>query len=127
MSTTVLVNIEVETCASCGVPFGISEQQRSNLRRTKATFYCPSGHGQNYVGKTEADKLREQLVATENSLKLAREGRDSAERRESAAKGQITKLKKRAHAGTCIHCNRTFQNVARHMATKHAEEVTHAE
>ena len=40
-----------------------------------------------------------------------------------AAKGQISKLKKRASAGVCPCCNRSFQNLRRHMGNKHPEFV----
>tara|TARA_Y100000310_G_scaffold338946_1_gene430083 strand:- start:1163 stop:1354 length:192 start_codon:yes stop_codon:yes gene_type:complete len=47
--------------------------------------------------------------------------RDAAEKTASTYKGQVTKLKNRAKAGVCPCCNRTFQNLSRHMETKHPD------
>lgn len=49
-----------ETCCSCGVVFGLTDAQHADLKRRKAIFYCPNGHGQSY-SRNEADALREQL------------------------------------------------------------------
>ena len=38
--------------------------------------------------------------------------------------GQLTKAKKRAEAGMCPHCKRTFQKVQRHIANKHTEAAS---
>ncbi len=121
-TTTVFVSLHAVTCFKCGIVFGLNATQRENLINSHDAFFCPAGHSQAYVGETDAEKLRKQLVATEQRLKFARDDRDAADRRSAAARGQVTKLKNRAHAGVCIRCNRTFENVARHMATKHAGE-----
>lgn len=48
-------------CCKCGIIFGVSQERNNRLLDTHETFYCPSGHPQSYVGKTEAQKLKEQL------------------------------------------------------------------
>lgn len=121
-NTTIFVTLNAVTCVTCGVVFGLSTEHQRGLRDSRRTFYCPAGHFLAFNGKTEAEKLRDQLVATEKRLQYARDDRDAADRRASAARGQMTKLKKRAHAGVCLHCNRTFSQLAKHMATKHATE-----
>ena len=42
-----------------------------------------------------------------------------ATRRMAAAKGELTKMKKRVGNGVCPCCNRQFVNLQRHMATQH--------
>lgn len=44
-------------------------------------------------------------------------------RRAKKAEGEIRRQAKRSAAGVCSACNRTFQNMARHMHTKHPELV----
>lgn len=44
-----------------------------------------------------------------------------------AQKGQNTRLKNRIAAGVCPCCNRSFQNVARHMAGQHPDFQKHEE
>jgi hypothetical protein len=60
--------------------------------------------------------------AKQNAARLEDEAA-AARRREIAAKGQLTKHRKRSAAGTCPCCNRTFANMGRHMKTKHPEFV----
>lgn len=86
------------------------------------SFYCPYGHSAHYPdGLTETDKMRRRAERAEQNIEYHRNRAKQLERSVSAHKGQITKLKKRAKAGVCFCCNRTFQNLQRHMATKHAD------
>jgi hypothetical protein len=99
-----------EVCITCGTPFSIPANLQSQLRNNHKTFYCPNGHDQAYVVKSESEKLRFQLTET-----MAREQRLIEE---LAAKNR--KLAK-AERGVCIHCHRTFNNVVRHMKSKHGK------
>lgn len=47
--------------------------------------------------------------------------RTHLKRKCSAIKGVATRIKRRVSAGVCPCCNRTFQCLARHMATKHPD------
>jgi hypothetical protein len=47
--------------------------------------------------------------------------RDTAERRRRAEKAAKTKIKNRVAKGVCPCCNRTFQNLADHMKSKHPD------
>jgi hypothetical protein len=120
---------EVETCCSCGVQFAMtSEFQAERLKNRGANnpFYCPNGHKQHYTGKSEADKLREQNAQLQTRIEMRdkwlreeRERKESAERRASAARGQVTKIRKRVGHGVCPCCNRSFEDLRRHMSIKH--------
>lgn len=114
-------------CASCGILFGAPDHWEQARREDKREFFCPNGHRQLFA-KSEADKLRQerdllkqQIAQKDDEIKWQREKRQAEERRVSAARGQITKLKKRAKAGVCPCCNRTFTNMALHMKTKHPD------
>jgi len=112
-------------CYSCGVFYLIPDIiEKAALERrgpNGRTVYCPNGHEWYYVGQTEAEKLRQERDRLQQ--RLAQKDDEIAEkaREVSAAKGQITKLKKRASAGTCPCCNRTFQNMATHMRKQHPD------
>lgn len=72
-------------------------------------------------GRGEAVRLRERLRAErDRAARLAAE-RDQAEASARAYKGAATKARKRAKAGTCPCCKRTFQQLARHMASQHPD------
>lgn len=115
-------------CYLCGVVFGMPAEMDRERRQDHKTFYCVNGHAQHYTGKTEAQKQRERAEEAERAAERMRVSRDAArdqaeaaERRRAAAKGQLTKVKKRVANGVCPCCNRTFADLAAHMSTKHPD------
>lgn len=114
------------TCCSCGVIFTMPEHLLQKRKDDHKDLYCPNGHVQGFYGPSEAEKLKKQLEAKERELgwangraKAATERADHEERRARAARGQVTKIKNRVGNGVCPCCNRTFQNLMRHMKTQH--------
>lgn len=122
-------SLTVIDCAECGIVFGIGAEYAKRRRNDGRTFYCPNGHNLSWH-ETEADRLRKQLAAAKELTEWERQSKERARaeaRRKDyearAAKGQLTKAKKRIAAGVCPCCNRTFQNLARHMEGQHPEYV----
>lgn len=113
-------DLVVEVCGECGVLFALPEALKNRcLRDHSQEFFCPNGHQLHYLGKTDAEKLQEQLDSERRrSGRLAAE-RDQTRAQLRAQKGVTTKLKKRIEAGVCPCCHRTFQNLARHMSGEH--------
>ena len=127
---TVSQKLVTETCCKCGILFAMTEAFQQELFKGETenarSFYCPSGHLQYYRGMSEAQKLREELNAEIRARQRAeqriaeKEDQVRHERdRANGYKGQMTKLAKRAKAGVCPCCKRSFQQLARHMATQH--------
>lgn len=113
------------TCWVCGVKFGLDERHEANLRQRGENFYCPKGCCLRF-GKSEAQKLRDELEQEKRVTQWEREAKERANRRAVAAehswrvtKGHLTRIKKRVGAGVCPCCNRTFAQLAAHMASKH--------
>lgn len=120
--------LEKYTCcrADCGVVFGLEAGFVRYRRDDHKTFYCPNGHAQSFIGKSEAERLKEELERekrkhefTRNDLYSTRENRDHFERSARTYKGKLTHVKKRVGNGVCPCCNRTFQNLMGHMKTQH--------
>jgi hypothetical protein len=132
---TVEQKLVTEECYSCHVLFAMTADFKQERLKDKRDFYCPNGHAQCYVGKTEAQKLKEQLEAERRERQRAeqrvaqwqdeaREAKERAERERNRAngyKGHATRMTKRVKAGVCPCCNRTFKQLAAHMANKHPE------
>ncbi len=76
-----------------------------------------------YPGKSDVEKLREEKEYLERRLVFANNNAAHAERSRAAARGQVTKLKNRIKAGVCPFCNRQFQNLKKHMESKHHDDV----
>lgn len=132
------VNIErkihILECASCSIDFGIGTDFEARRREDHASFYCPNGHSNHYPGPSAAEKEQKRLAAELDAARAlaARESRRRVDaeftaRRNDyaarAAKGQLTKTKKRIAAGVCPCCNRTFKNLGNHMAGQHPDYI----
>lgn len=117
------VTLNMIYCADCGVPFAITADYDYRRREDHKSFFCPSGHSNVYKGPTDAERLRLQLVEKERLLTAAR----CAEINERSAREKLERkhkrICKRVHNGVCPCYNRTFSNLARHMASKHPEAV----
>ena len=111
------VSFEAINCCSCGVPFAAPSFFFEKRRDTHEYFYCPNGHSQHFTAKTEAEKLKAELAEEQarHSRTLAR--LNTSERATKKAERKL----KRVARGVCQCCNRTFTNLARHMATQHPE------
>lgn len=120
--TTVYVQASAAiTCCSCAVPFWIPEALYNMRRSDHDWFYCPNGHPQRYIAKTQAEQERDAAIAQRDrawneQAKAARE-RDDAQR-------ELARIQKRHARGVCLYCKRTFRNVARHVQSKHADKAS---
>ena len=114
-------------CCQCKTSFGLSDETYRVLQRSEQPFWCPHGHKQVFrAGPSEADKLRserdrlKQDAARLNDwLREQRQRAGQAERSAAAYKGVATRTRNRVKNGVCPCCNRTFSNLAAHMAGKH--------
>lgn len=117
-------------CWKCKTEYHLPPELDKAARASeKILFWCPYGHSAYFpTGQTDEDRLRrraeiaEQRVAQkDDDITRLRESEQSAWRKVSAHKGQVTKLKKRASVGVCPCCNRTFKQLAAHMKNKHPQ------
>ena len=104
---------DTEYCIVCFIKFCVPAGFTNQRRKDCAAFYCPNGHRMAY-NKTdteesrlrrERDLLKQQLAEKDDAIRIQREAREAAERSAVAARGQVTKLKKRASAGVCPCCS----------------------
>ncbi len=120
LTYTKTITMVTEICCNCGVPFGLPSDFQEQLRKTKNSFYCPNGHGQSY-SKSKAeilqDKFNAEKIESEKRLQEMTDRMLDETNRRMKAEKQL----KRVHNGVCPCCNRSFQNLQKHMKTKHPE------
>lgn len=104
----------------CGIRHAIPAELDRQAHHNGTGVHCPLGHTWVYK-QTKADRLERELAEERRRRQAARDLLDAEQRSHSATRGHLTRSKKRAAAGVCPCCNRTFQNVARHVSTKHPE------
>lgn len=116
-------------CGRCGIWFAVPDwfEDEALKEGPRGGWHCPNGHARHYLqGQREKDEIRtlkDRLLSHQAREAHLVDQRDATERSLRATKGQVTKLKKKAAAGACPCCKRTFQNVSRHMQNQHPEFV----
>jgi hypothetical protein len=129
----VAVTLDAHTCGKCGIVFGMPSDYAARRANDHETFYCPNGHPRAFIGKTEAEKLRDQLAAKDREIAAAksraeteRTWRVDAEKETAkvtrslrATKAVVTRTKKKIVAGRCPCCTTKFKDLAVHMRTEH--------
>lgn len=114
-------------CCECNVEYAIPANLNDKALERRGQFgthvYCPNGHYWFYIGETKAEKERRRAELAEQRIAQRDDEIRDLERAVSAQKGNVTKLKRRAAAGTCPCCQRTFMNVNAHLANKHPEFI----
>lgn len=121
------VDLEQIDCCNCGVVFALPVTILNERRKRGGNFHCPNGHSMVFT-ETEMDRLKKRLndALADANQERSRGDKEwiraqAEKKRADALAAEQARQKKRASAGVCSCCNRTFQNLARHMATKHKE------
>lgn len=122
MSLAQYIQVEMAEmiCGECGIHFMVPERWRADKQRTGKGWYCPNGHGRVYR-ESDLDKAKSALAAEKERHQQTLSRLNKSEAAKQKAQGEIKRIKKRAAAGVCPCCNRTFQQLARHMKTKHPD------
>lgn len=125
---TVVNTFHVVHCYTCGIPFGIeSALYRRVVTDADGSVYCPAcGKGTQWTksqAQIKIEELERKLKWEADNAARQRAAREKAEASLMATKGVVTRMRRRASAGTCPCCSRTFKQLAAHMAEKHPEFV----
>lgn len=114
----------VEQCGSCGVIFIVPELVYNNHRDHGGYSHCSNGHSWGWKdGRIKEDALRNERDRLKQDAARLESEKQAALTEAAEAKQKYINVQRRALAGVCPCCNRTFANVARHMKTKHKNVV----
>jgi hypothetical protein len=112
----------IEQCGTCGVYYTVPEFVNQNHRRLGGYSFCPNGHQWGWRSGTERaeqeairqerDRLKQDAARLEEEIAAEKQRTKDAEKK-------YLQARRRAVAGVCPCCNRTFQNMQKHMLTKH--------
>lgn len=109
------VKMETTECVTCGIMFAFPVGFDEERRKDHKGFYCPNGHSQHYTAESDAER-NARLLKEEQ----ARHQRTITRNNELAEeKAKLERKLRRVDRGVCPECNRSFTNLARHMACKH--------
>lgn len=122
----------VGPCYECKCEMWIPDALYEAARHDSKIFFCCAyGHSQHYPKsprrsaedalRLERDRLAQRVAQRDDEIKHQRELRYGVERRLNATKGVVTRIKNRVGHGVCPCCSRTFQDLQRHMKSKHSD------
>ena len=113
------------TCChgTCGITFAVPNWWEQGKRQTHSDFYCPNGHIQSFSGESDLEKVQRERDIARQQVARAEQESVEANARAALAQKQKRRLEKRASAGACPCCQRSFSNMANHMRNKHPEFV----
>lgn len=119
----VQVTLTEISCGSCGGTYAINEKYRQTQYEQGGTWTCPyCQRGWGYAGNSENSKLKRELAAEKERKERALADANSLRSSLTAQRAQTTRARNQLHRvkhGTCPCCQRSFQNLRKHMATKH--------
>lgn len=116
------VALQAYVVKGCGHVVWLDANHVAEIQKSKASFYCSRcGNGNYFPGETEEERLKKLLDIERKRTQWAERKATNAENKRRAEKAAKTRIKNRVAKGVCPCCNRTFENLQRHMTTKHPD------
>src|SRR5262245_14216706 len=100
-------------CGTCGVHHAIPLAMYDSKHSEGGFWHCPNGHQRGFGTGTvtaERDRLKQQLAQRDDEIAELSAARRKAEAGRTAAEKKLAASTKRAMAGVCPCCSRTFSN-----------------
>lgn len=119
------------TCGECGGSYAITTRHFNQCRERGESWNCPyccvgwgfAGRGKIAELKAEIEREKRRADFHQTHGRRMAEERDHEKRRASSFKGHLTRVKTRVGRGVCPCCNRTFENLRRHMESQHPQQI----
>jgi hypothetical protein len=116
--TKTSIQIVAHWCNGCGLPYGLPEGFIEQRREDHKSWTCPNGCVRHFApGKSDKQKLAD---AEHRELAL-KDQLAAAIRDAETTRAALLRDRARFAAGVCPCCNRSFENVRRHMQAKHPD------
>ena len=111
-------------CYKCKCLFSVPQSVKDKWLSSGEFWYCPNGHRQHYIESKE-QKLQKRLDSTKRQLEAAMGRACALEGQRDQVVRSYNRVRDRIKNGVCPCCNRSFENLMRHMQTKHPEYGGH--
>jgi len=125
MGTEIALDVTLTSidCGECGGTYAINERYRKQKWEQGGFWNCPYCQTSWGFGQSENARLKKELANAIKRKEWAEQDAKHAEDCRRAEKAAKTRLKNRIHNGVCPCCNRTFQNLQKHMKKQHPDYV----
>lgn len=116
----------VVSCYTCGTRFAIGgELYKRVVTDAEGSVSCPACGKltcwQESDDRKRIKELERKLAWEMQQATTQKQLRDEAEKSLKATRGVVTRFKRRAAAGVCPCCKRTFRQLSQHMSNKHPD------
>jgi hypothetical protein len=118
-------------CGNCGVWHAFPEERYQSALQEGGFWHCPNGHQRGWdKGQTpnaldalrrERDNLKQQNARLADDATAAWRTANAEHDRHKLTLQKLKAVEQRVGGGVCPCCNRTFQQLARHMQSKHPD------
>lgn len=112
-----VVYLTTTSCPSCGCMFGMERDSFEECKKTGNWFFCPNGHSMSFGSRIA--ELEKKLSEKERLLTISRCETTAERNKREVAEKTLATHQKRTKNGVCPCCHRSFQDLRRHIATKH--------
>lgn len=110
-------------CGSCGCKHYIPRVMFDHCQEKGGFWQCPNGHGWGFKeGRHEQEAVRRERDRLKQENARLEQITTEVRRELSEATKKIKRQNSRSIAGLCPCCNRYFNQLARHMRTKHPDQ-----
>lgn len=117
MTFTEIITFTKIDCGRCGASYAINEKYRAERKEKGGYWHCPYCQCSWGYGDSTNAQLQRALEEKQRLLTAAK----CETLRERQLKEDLERKQRRVARGVCPCCNRSFENLQRHMKTKHKE------
>lgn len=114
-------------CGVCHIQFYLPQSKFDSCQEKGEGFHCPNGHSLLFTESAKAkmqkeiDQAKKRAQWAEENAREIQSRLDTERKSKAAIRGHANRVKDRISKGVCPCCNRTFQNLHRHMANQHKD------
>jgi hypothetical protein len=116
-----VIDFTMLECGGCGIPFFVPTKWKNSKVNEHGAFSCPNGCSRVFIGKTEAEKLKDEMELLKKQSSQREEELQNKWLDTLGEKHKLEKQMKRVHKGVCPCCNRSFHNLQQHIQNEHPE------
>lgn len=109
----------------CGVEHAIPQNMYDNSFRQRdagepqTSIYCPLGHTWTFAGESKVAQVERSLLQEQQRHDQTKAWLRDERNKLNAERSAKSRIKNRVANGVCPCCNRSFDNLRRHMKSKH--------
>lgn len=108
----------------CAQPFAMPEAWVKTKKRNREGWFCPNCGSSRIFRVGDSPEVKARKEAERRAAEAEMQAAEARSRARDTSR-RYRRMRDRVRNGVCPCCNRTFENLARHIATKHPDFGKH--